>query len=181
MKRQIFLLIFTAILDGNLIYAQKQDSIAQEPKLRTVYITLLGVGFPECYNILKLGCQINEEWSVGARLSGYYSASGGRINFGVWQFGLQAAKYFPNSKIVLNNLSVAFEALTPGAGFDGTFSIDVYTGWEGVYRWVRPYWAVGFTFMNELEKNDHWNGREMVDKRTIYLYPGIKVGFNFNL
>ncbi|HEX2983975.1 MAG TPA: hypothetical protein VHO28_10580 [Ignavibacteriales bacterium] len=88
-KKQLLITALILLLCAPLM-AQEQDTVTRKPKLRTVYITLLGVGFPECYNLLKLGYQINDEWSVGVKLSGYYSESGGRINFGVWQFGLQA-------------------------------------------------------------------------------------------
>jgi hypothetical protein len=149
--------------------AQEQDTIVQKPKLRTVYITLLGVGFPECYNLLKFGYQINEEWSVGVKLSGYYSESGGDWNFGVWLFSLQAVKYFPNSKIIFNNISLSGGYL-PSQG-DEFLSLELYTGWEGTYRWVRPYWAVGFSYVSEKYHFEKYH----------YFYPGFKVGLNFNL
>lgn len=178
MKTKTLILIALALLSyGSSIKAQEQDSIAHKTKLRTVFLTFLGAGYPEFFT-LRLGWQINDEWSVAVKGSIYDSQDS---FLGLPLIGLQTVKHFPNSKIVLNNISVTSSYYHDND--DEYFLLEAYTGWEGVYRYVRPYWAIGFTYLSEIYRNGKWDTVNMrqADEKYRYFYPGIKVGLNLNL
>lgn len=167
--KKITLAILLALMLCRITNAQDKDTVLQKSKLRTVYITLLGVGFPECYNLLKFGYQINVEWSVSIKLSVYYSKAGGDWNFGALVYGIKVIRYFPEWEIIFNNISLD-AGYVRDAGYEN-IAFDVYIGKEITSNLVvRPYWAIGLTSLYEGTRNGHF-----------YVYPGIKVGLNFNL
>lgn len=165
MTKKLLLLTALVLMLCGALMAQEQDTVAQKPKMRTVFFTFFGTGYTEFFN-LRLGWQINDEWSVAAKLSFYDSEED--VLFTAL-FNAQITKYFPESEIILNNISLS-GGYYPYQG-DEYAAVELYTGWEGVYRYVRPYWAIGFTFLSE----------KYSQSKSNHFYPGFKVGFNFNL
>ncbi len=165
MTRKLLLLTVLILILCGALNAQVQDTLIQKPKIRTVFLTVLGTGYPEFLNF-RLGWQINDEWSVAAKASFYDSE--GDVFF-TFLYNAQITKYFPESSIILNNISLSGGYYTHSG--DELAGIEIYTGWEGVYRYVRPYWAIGFTYVNvNLGKSKFHD-----------FYPGLKVGLNFNI
>ncbi|HEX2983976.1 MAG TPA: hypothetical protein VHO28_10585 [Ignavibacteriales bacterium] len=160
MTRKLLLLTMLALTLCGALNAQEQDTIMQKPKMRTVFLTFFGTGYPEFLN-LRLGWQINDEWSVAAKLSFYDSEAD---VFFTALYNIQITKYFPKSTIIINSI-----ALSGGYYLqfgDELAGIELYTGWEGLYNW-----AVGFTYVNA----------DLGQSKFHDFYPGFKVGLNFNI
>jgi hypothetical protein len=156
-------MLFSIITNDNS--AQIKDSSRTNIlKVRTAFLSL-GSGFPE-YLFTRVGCQIDDDWSISGKLSIYYSKTGGAMNFGVGIIGLRLTKYFKNKILFFNNVSTDLGFLKTGA--DNCYAIDVSIGNESIYKSIRPFWAIGLSIVQEGKPE------------RIYVTPGIKVGININ-
>lgn len=162
----IFVLIILLISIGkNSIAMNKNetDSLSQT-NTRNIIFTL-GSGYPELISF-KLGYQLNDDWSVSAKVSSYYNGHGDQIYLGTIMWGLKITRYYDPVFLGINNFT--FE---PGYDKDGkysNYSFDIYIGYETIRStFIKPYWSLGFSF---IKTYDH----------ELYITPGLKIGLNIN-
>lgn len=166
MKRLIALIIFMFIADLN---AHNNTTVTEEDSIsfvnRRIIFISTGVGFPEYLNV-RIGYQLDNNWSAAVKLSNYYNGVGGRMYFGTLIGGVRITKYYEPTILYINNIS--FELGYSKSGNYNNYAFDLSIGNESTKNvLLKPFWALSISFIKTHDNK-------------LYVTPGFKIGINFN-
>lgn len=164
MKIKTLILAALVLLSyGGAINAQEQDSVAQKDNMRTVYFSL-GIGFPE-YIGTRLGYQINEDWSLYAKLGLFHTDEGDLLGaLTTWGGGITV--HFKDWGVI--NYTSAFFGYNSSLG-NFNYTWEILTGYDSPFSsLISVYWAIGLGVVHP-------------EYRKSFTSPSLKIGFNLNL
>ena len=144
------------------LLAQELNVKGTNQDMRKIYFSI-GSGFPE-FSVLRLGYQIDKNYSIASKAGIYYDGTDGYMSFGQGVIGLKVTKYFEETKLIINNVS--FEAGVINYSGQLLYACDLTVGYESIFDTIL-YWACGISYLR--------NGA----KENLFL-PSIKLGLNLN-